>query len=154
MRSRRKLWKKFMSLLRVEIAVEYKSCLYFACILFFYFAYLMMGKIYYASILFMFEMIMSAYVMSYLQIYLFRDSDGADRLGAKEAAGILVCTCLYGGCSFRLGWFGESLLAALVFSGYMLLVYLCVYFLNKVKRALDTEHLNRMLAEFKEKGTD
>lgn len=152
MKNKNKLIKKFRDYLRTEIAIEYKACLYFACILFFYFAYLMSRRVYSASILFMFEMIMTAYVMSYLQVYLFCDTDVADRPGTKGLLGILVCAGLYGAASFWLGWFEESFLASFMFVGYMLLIYSCVWLLNRMKRALDTEHLNKMLSEFKEKG--
>ncbi len=155
MESRNKFREKFLDYLRVEISIEYKSCLYFACILAFYFVYLLIQKTYSASILYMFEMVMAAYVMSYIQVYLFSDTDGIDRPGMKGGLGIAVCTCLYGICSFGLGWFDKKPLATILFSGYLLFCYLCAYLLNRVKRALDTEHLNRMLSEFKERaGTE
>ena len=34
-------WDKFRTILSREVVIEYKACLYFACEVFFYFAYLL-----------------------------------------------------------------------------------------------------------------
>ncbi len=44
-------------------------------------------------------------------------------------------------------------MASVLFSMYMLVVYLCVFWLNKAKRMIDTNNLNKMLSEFK-KGAE
>lgn len=81
MKSRFLGWfKRFVS---KEIMIEYKSCLYFACILFFYFMWLLCKGIYSASILFMFEMILAAYFVGYFQVYVFRNFDEAEQIEKK-----------------------------------------------------------------------
>lgn len=142
-------WEKFKKLLSREIVIEYKACLYFSCILFFYFVYLLCQGTDLASIVFLFEMILTAYVAGYIQICLFHNSDEAEELEKKDILGILFCTLLYGGASYGFAWFDRNLTAALLFLAYMLFVHYCVYLLNKIKRAIDTENLNKMLNEFK-----
>lgn len=132
-----------------EVAIEYKACLYFFCIMFFYCVYLLWNKIYLAHVVHMFEMILTAYFMGYLQVYLFGNFDEAENISRREVLYGIFCICLYGGASYVMGWFERSPIATLLFLIYMALVYLCVYLCNKVKRMVDTEHLNQMLAEFK-----
>lgn len=144
--------QRFEEFLSREIMIEYKACLYFACILFFYFAWLLWRGSFLAQILFMFEMILAAYAAGYVQVCLFHNSDEAERLEKADVAGILFCTLLYGGTSWCLAWFDRSPAATALFLAYMLFVHYCVYLLNKVKRAGDTRNLNRMLNEFKGGG--
>lgn len=144
-----KRWESFKKLLSREIVIEYKACLYFCCIIFFYFVYLLCRRTYLASVVFLFEMILTAYAAGYVQVYLFHNSDEAEQLEKKDILGILFCTFLYGGVSYGFAWFGRSIIATLLFLVYMLFVHYCVYLLNKIKRAIDTENLNRMLTEFK-----
>ncbi|NBJ96341.1 DUF3021 domain-containing protein [bacterium 1xD8-48] len=147
MKSRFLGWfKRFVS---KEIMIEYKSCLYFACILFFYFMWLLCKGIYSASILFMFEMILAAYFVGYFQVYVFRNFDEAEQIEKKGVLGIIFGISVYGAVSYLLGWFEKSPGASLWFSFYMLIVYVCVFLLNKAKRTIDTNNLNKMLSEFK-----
>ena len=129
--------------------IEYKACLYFACILFFYFAWLLIHGLYFASVLFMFEMILAAYFVGYFQVYAFQNFDEAEKIERKGVFGMIFGVGVYGGASYLLGWFDKSLMASLLFSAYMLAVFLCVFLLNKAKRVIDTNHLNKMLSEFK-----
>lgn len=144
-----KLKEKFKFCLRAEIAVEYKACLYFSCLLAFDCFYFLYRGIYVISILHLFEMIMAAYLTGYLQIYVFHNFDEAERVDAYSVLGAVLCTGLYTGISYLLGWFERNLTAEILFSAYMLLVYFCIYIINKIKRAIDTERLNGMLTEFK-----
>lgn len=136
-----------------EIMIEYKACLYFSCILFFYFVWLLLHRIYFASILFMFEMILAAYFTGYFQVYVFQNFDEAEQIERKGVMGIVFSISVYGGVSYLLNWFDKSPIASLLFSLYMLFIYLCVFLLNKIKRAIDTNNLNKMLSEFK-KGAE
>ena len=108
--------------------IEYKSCLYFACILFFYFMWLLCKGIYSASILFMFEMIFTAYFVGYFQVYVFQNFDEAEQIEKKGVLGILFGISVYSVVSYLLGWFGKSPGASLLFSLYMLIIYLCVFY--------------------------
>lgn len=145
-------WESFKRILSREVVIEYKACLYFACIVFFYFAYLLCQGVYLASMAFLFEMILTAYGAGYAQVYLFHNSDEAERLGGRDILGIIFCTSLYGGASYALAWFDRNLAATLLFLVYMLFVHYFVYLANKIKRAVDTENLNRMLTEFKKEN--
>ena len=84
----------------IEVAIEYKACLYFFCILFFYCCYLVAHKVYAASILHMAEMILGTYAMGYLQVYLLGNFDEAERFGKKEALKTGCCTLLYAAASY------------------------------------------------------
>lgn len=140
---------RFKNYLSKEIMIEYKACLYFACILFFYFAWLLSRGKYYGSILFMFEMILAAYFVGYFQVYVFQNFDEAEQIERKGVWGMIFGVCVYSAVSYLCGWFDKSIMASLLFSLYMLAVYLCVFLLNKAKRAIDTNNLNKMLSEYK-----
>ena len=148
-----RMWTWFKDYLSKEIMIEYKACLYFSCILFFYFAWLLYNRTYFGSILFMFEMILAAYFVGYLQVYVFQNFDEAEQIERKGVMGIIFGTGVYSIVSYLLGWVDRSLMASVLFSLYMLVVYLCVFWLNKAKRMIDTNNLNKMLSEFK-KGAE
>lgn len=139
----------FENYLSNEIAIEYKACLYFFAILFFHTIYLWMQGIYDVRMLIMCEMILSTYVMGYLQVYVLHNFDEAEHIGKKEILEILMCSCLYTGASYLFRWFDRNRLVTGLFFAFMVLGYVCVYLINKVKRKIDTENLNRMLTEFK-----
>lgn len=145
-------WKhKFQRFLSWEIAIEYKVCLYFACIIFFYSAWLVFNRNFYAGIRVIWEMILTAYAVGYMQVYLFRNFDEAEKIGIREGTSSVLCCMVYAGASYGLGWFDKNAVATLLFAVYMLVCYLCVFLCNKVKRDIDTRNLNRML-EFYKKG--
>lgn len=143
-------WKDgFRRIVRWEIAIEYKACLYFACIMFFYSAWLILDRNYYASVWMIWEMILTAYAVGYMQVYLFRNFDEAEQLGKRELFSIVLCSCLYAGASWGMGWFERRMPPTLLFVAYMLFCYVCVFLCNKIKRELDTKNLNRMLDAYK-----
>lgn len=146
--------RKFRWFLSREVAIEYKACLYFSCVLAYYCFYLLLQKIYLARILYLFEMVFCAYLMGYLQVYAMGNFDEAEQIGKREAAWILFCSATYAAMAHLLGWFGRSYLAAGGFGGFMLFCYFCVFLCNKIKRSIDTENLNKMLSEYKEKRDD
>lgn len=145
----KKFMKRFKSYLHMEIVIDYKTCVYFFSIWFFYCVYLLCIRVRYADILYMFEMMAAAYLISYVQVYLFHNFDEASQLGKKDVPGIVFCTGLYTGVSYVLAWFDRNLKATLLFGAYILFMYYIMYLVNKIKRAIDTENLNKMLAEFK-----
>ncbi len=136
-----------------EIGIEFKACLYFFAFLFFYCTYRVILGIYDASILHMAEMIFINYLMGYLQMYLLWNFDEAEKLGAKELFGMLLCTLLYTGLSYGLGWFDQNKAVTLGFFVYILFMYLCVYFIFKFRRRIDEKILNEELEAFKERKT-
>lgn len=141
--------KGFKRYLRDEIAIEYKACLYFFAILFFYCVYLICNGIYAASIRHMFEMILATYIMGYLQVYGFFNFDEAEKLSGREAAALFFCTGLYTTASFCFRWFERNTVVTGIFFFYVLFMYWCAYLVNKIKRTIDTENLNKMLKEYK-----
>ena len=97
-------------------------------------------------------MIAAAYLMGYLQVYVLGNFDEAEHLGKRQVLFILLCTVLYTGASWVLGWFDRDGVPTLIFAGYMVFAYGCMFLVNKLKRNIDTENLNRMLTEYKRQG--
>lgn len=143
----------FKNYFATEIAIEYKACLYFYAIVFFYCVFLAIKGEFQASVLYMAEMILTTYLMGYLQVYLLGNFDEAEKLGKKEAAYTLLCSALYTGVSYLFGWFDKSPAATLIFFGFLAFAYWCVYLINKIKRKIDTENLNDMLTKYKKAGS-
>lgn len=148
--NRRKIVKEnFLRYLGAEIWIEYKACLYSFCMMVFYCIYLLCRGIYQASILVLFEMVVTAYVMGYAQVYLLKNFDESDRLGRHEISSILMCSAVYTLVSFVLTWFERNLPATGLFFLFMLFSFGCVCVVNRLRRIYDTRNLNRMLEEFK-----
>lgn len=141
--------RRFWRYLSREIAIEYKACLYFFGLLTFYAVYLMCHKIYTVEILRMLEIILSTYLMGYLQVYVLWNFDEAERLGKKELPAVFLCTGIYTGLSLLFGWFDRNPGVSVLFFCYVFFCYICVYLINKVKRKIDTDRLNDMLAAYK-----
>ena len=74
----------FERYLAEEISIEFKACLYFFCILFYYSVYRLVDDRTEASIIHMAEMIVMTYGMGYAQVYLLSNFDEADSLKVKE----------------------------------------------------------------------
>lgn len=132
-----------------EIGIEFKACLYFSVILFFYFIYQVVQGSFYASIIVMTEMVLMAYFMGYLQVYLLENFDESERFGRKEGIKALLCSLLYTFVSYLLGWYDKNTIVTVFFFCYLLLVYVCVFLVYKIKRDADTVRLNRELEQFK-----
>lgn len=148
------MWNRLRKYLSNEIAIEYKACLYFFCLLVFYCVYLLWRNVYSASILYMVEMVLTSYIMGYLQIYVFHNFDEAERLGKREILGIFCCTCIYTAVSFGFCWFERNLRVTAMFFVFIFFSYVCIYLNNKIKRMIDTERLNDMLTEYKRRERD
>lgn len=141
--------ERFKRYLSAEIGIEFKACLYFFAILFFYAVYRMIQGSFYASIALMAEMIVTTYFMGYIQVYLLGNFDEAEQFGKREGAAAFLCTAMYTGLSFLLQWFDGNLTATVLFFFWMLLCYVCAFLVYKIKRDIDTAMLNRELDEFK-----
>lgn len=135
-----------------EIAIEYKACLYFSCLMAFDCAYLLYRKVYSVQILQMWEMILTAYFIGYLQVYVLRNFDESEQFGKWEIFASLLCTGIYTAASLVFEWFDRNLPASILFFGFVLLCYVCVYLCNKIKREIDTKHLNHLLEDYKKAG--
>lgn len=140
-------WHRFVSR---EIAIDYKTCLYFCCVMIFYCIYLAFLHIYSASILHMIEILFTAYIIGYLQVYVLHNFDEADHIGKWEVFSTIICSTLYAFTSYIFNWFDKHPMATLIFLGYMAFCYWCLYLANKIKRNLDTKLLNELLEDFKQ----
>lgn len=139
------LWERYLT---NEIGIEFKSCLYFFAILFFYCMYKVINGSMEANIIHMAEMIFSCYIICYLQILVFWNFDEADRLGLKECVGMVICTLIYTLVSFIGGWFDKKIVPSLIMAAYIVVMYLCVFFIYKTKRRIDDKKLNEDLKLF------
>ena len=141
------LWERYLT---KEIGIEFKACLYFFAILFFYCMYrIMHGKVN-AEILHMAEMILLTYLIGYLQVFVLWNFDEADRLGKSEWFGILLCTVIYSGISFLCNWFDRNIGTTLTYMCYIIFMYYCVHLVYKWRRDIDDKILNNDLLLFKE----
>ena len=95
------------------------------------------------------EMIFACYIIGYIQVYLLWNFDEADRVGAKEIAGVIICTAVYSLLSYFLGWFDKNVYVTLGLAAYVLVTYICVILIYKTKRNIDDKKLNEDLALFK-----
>lgn len=143
--SRVSLWELYLT---KEIGIEFKACLYFFAFLFYYCVFRMIGGVFVADILHMTELIFTCYFIGYLQVYVLWNFDEADNLGAKECGAMILCTALYTGLSYGFKWFDRNLLATAIFAVYILIVYICVFFIYKSKRLIDDKRLNEDLRLF------
>ena len=139
------IWEAYLT---KEIGIEFKACLYFFAILFFYCCYRMINHSFDASILHMAEMIFTCYIIGYIQVYLFANFDEADRLGTKEITGIVVCTIIYSLVSYFGNWFEKKIVVTLIMAAYILITYFCVFLIYKSKRRIDDKNLNEELKIF------
>lgn len=132
-----------------EIGIEFKVCLYFCMILFFYFMYQIIQGSFNASILIMMEMVFTAYFIGYIQVYLLKNFDEAEKLGREEIGKILLGSLTYAVISYALSWFDRNPTATILYFLYMMICYLTVFLAYKIKRDIDTVQLNRELEQFK-----
>ena len=144
--------EKFKIWLSAEVMIEYKACIYFGCILTVACLYYLCQGTFYVKIVHLFEIMMTAYFVGYLQVYFFHNFDEAEQLDVHCIWGAILCTGIYTIVSLLLNWFERNLIAQIFFAGYMLLLFFCIYLINKAKRMVDTEKLNGMLTEFKKGG--
>ena len=144
-KSRVTLWELYLT---KEIGIEFKACLYFFAILFFYCVVRIISGSFVADMLHMLEMILACYDIGYIQVYLLWNFDEADSLGGKELLGMVICTAVYSALSYAFGWFDRKPMATIIFAAYLMLTYICVYFIYKSKRYIDDKRLNEDLRIF------
>lgn len=144
-----KIKKVIKKALLNEIAIDFKACVYFFCVVFFYCAVQLCQGVFSVKIITLAEIVITNYIICYVQTYLFKDFDESDQFGTNEAAGLLMCTFLYVAASLLLNWFGGSELITALFAGFIILTYICVILCYAVKRKLDTKQLNKLLDHYK-----
>ena len=142
------IWEHYLT---KEIGIEFKACLYFFCILFFYSVYRVICGSYDASIIHMGEMICLTYVMGYLQTYLLSNFDEAEQLKSKEISYAILCALIYTGFSFFFNWFDQNIAVSVGFTVYILFIYGCAFLVYKSKREIDERLLNDDLKAFQER---
>lgn len=141
-----KWFKKYLSF---EIGIDFKTCIYSFIVLFFYCIYRIFQGSLLASIITMGEMIASAYMIGYIQVYLLKNFDEAEQLGILECFAVFLCSTLYTVVSYILDWYDRNISATLLFFLYMIICYLSVFLAYKIKRDMETAALNRELEDFK-----
>lgn len=139
-------WKQYLA---TEIGIEFKACLYFFVILFFYCMYRILQGEWDANILVMAEMIFTTYAMGYAQLIFMGNFDEAERLGLPGVFKSILGTSIYTGISYLFQWFDRNLTATVLFFLYILSAYLCAFLVYKIKREMDTKQLNEELEYFK-----
>lgn len=139
------VWERYLT---HEIGIEFKACLYFFAILFFYCVYRMINKEFNAEMIHMAEMIFTCYIIGYIQVYLFNNFDEAESIKAKELFGMIVCTVLYSLVSYLGKWFDGKVVVTLILAAYILFTYVCVFIIYKSKRIIDDKKLNEELKLF------
>lgn len=140
------LLKKILS---NEIGIDFKACLYFFCIVLYYAVFQIRKGSMEANILIMAEMIVTTYIMGYIQVYLLRNFDEGEYFGRYEFFASVVCSLFYGGVGYLGKWFDRQLCANLIFVGYLFICYVCVFLSYKIKRDIDTKEWNQDLEAFK-----
>nr|WP_291235282.1 DUF3021 domain-containing protein [Frisingicoccus sp.] len=140
------LWERYLT---KEIGIEFKACLYFFALLFFYCVYRLCMGFKVAEILHMAEMIFLTYIVGYIQVFLLWNFDESDELGKKEIVGISICTLIYTAVSYFGNWFDKNIYVTVGFAGYVIFLYVCVYFVYKCRRKIDDKILNYDLELFK-----
>lgn len=148
-RKKTSVWEHYITR---EIGIEFKACLYFFSILFFYAMYQLLNGSIQASIIHMAEMVLLAYAMGYIQVYLLSNFDEGEQLRGRECCYMILCSGIYAGASFWGSWFDREIWVSIIFCFYMILLYSCAFFVYKSKRKIDEKILNENLKLFQERG--
>ena len=106
--------------------------------------------IYTAEIIIMAEMIFTTYIIGYVQVFLLKNFDESDHFNGYFFIRSLSCSALYTLISIICNWFGNTVLISLIFFGFVEFMYICVFWINYIKRNLESKELNQELKRFKE----
>ena len=138
-------WERFLT---QEVVIEFKACLYFFCILFFYSVFRVLLGEYQASILHMAEMIFTTYCMQYIQVYLLSNFEEDENINLRWVMYSILCSGIYTIVAWFCKWYGEHLPIVLGFLCFMEFAYFCAFLLYRIKRNIDTRILNEDLIAF------
>lgn len=150
-RNNRALLQRYLA---IEVKIEFKACLYFFCILFFYSVFRMVHGSFEASILHMAEMIFTTYAMGYIQMFFLANFDEGERFNGRTVAYSLLGAFLYTVVAVLGKWFEGNVIALGLFFGYMEICFLCAFCVYTVKREFDTKMLNDDLKIFQERKSE
>lgn len=134
-----------------KIGVEIKCCLMFFMVLCFYASYRLICGVESASIFYMLEMVLLAYALCWVQMLIGSDFDDVDKLSIKECAVIAGAAAIYSLSSYIFCWFEKNFVVSLIFAAYMIIAYLGVFLIHKIKRVIDARLLNTDLEKFKQR---
>ncbi len=133
-----------------EIRIDFKACLYFFCMVFFYSVYRIVRGSWEASIIYMAEMMAANYVMGYIQVYFMGNFDEVDAFKGKEFFKTILCSVVYTMVSLLCNWFDRSPAVTVLYLVYMVMCYIFVFISYKVKRDIDSKILMEDLRKYKE----
>lgn len=134
-----------------KIGVEIKCCLMFFLMLCFYCVFRLAVGSQQAQIMHMLPMVLLAYVIGWIQSLLHIDFDEVDRLAAKEWLFILTVAAVYTAFAYVLAWFDRNILVTAGFGVFMIIAYLCIFWIYKIKRVIDAKLLNNDLKNFQQR---
>ncbi len=134
-----------------KIGVEIKCCVMFFMLLCFYAGYRLICGFREADIFHMLEMVLLAYLLGWLQLLMGSDFDEVDRLGGKDWTVVAGGSAVYSLASFVLGWFEKDLTVTFLFAVYMVIAYLGIFLIHKIKRVIDAKLLNNDLQRFQKR---
>lgn len=140
---------KFKKYLASEIGIEFKASLYFFFILFFYCIYKVINGSLQADIIIMAEIIITTYIMGYIQVFLLKNFEETEKIGFFEVMACIGCSLVYVVESYIFNWFDKNIVTTGIFGIYMIFGYFCMIAVYYVKRHFDTELLNQELDDFK-----
>lgn len=140
--------------LKRKIGVEIKCCLMFFLILCFYCIYRWIANFTQAGIIHMLEMVLLAYVIGWIQNLLHYDFDEVNDLKIRVWISVAVSSFVYAAVGHFAGWFDGNIGVCIGFGFYMVCAYLCSYLIYKIKRTIDTKHLNEDLHQFQNRLID
>jgi hypothetical protein len=131
-----------------KIGVEIKCCVMFFMLLCFYAGYRLMHGFQDANIFYMIEMVILTYILGWIQMLLGSDFDEVDNLARKDWAVVAGGSAAYSLASFGFGWFERDYAVTFIFAVYMVIAYLGIFLIHKMKRSIDAKLLNNDLQRF------
>ncbi len=134
-----------------KIGVEIKCCLMFFLILCFYCIYRWAVAFTQADIIHMLEMVVVAYLIGWIQNLLHYDFDEVDALQIRVWGSVIISSLVYATVGHFAGWFDGNIGVCVGFGLYMICAYLCSYLIYKIKRTIDSKHLNEDLYQFQKR---
>ncbi len=149
-----KMIDRFIVFFAKEAGIELKAALYFWCILFFYAAFRILQGSWDASIIFLFEMIGVTYLMGYVQTFVFGSFDEGEAFTGQTIGYSALCSGIYTVVAWFFHWFENSIMAYGLFFLYILVAYLCAWWMYKVKQIGETRAMNEELKAFQKRGKE
>lgn len=142
---------KWEHVLSKEISIKYKAGIYSLCHLFYIAIFLMNQQIFQISLAQLAQIVLLAWFINHIEIYIFDNFDEADRISLKWWLSVLICSILYMIAAYVMKWFQGDSQVLLGFGAYQIFCYWGVYINNKIKRHIDSKQLNQQLNQFKKK---